>query len=671
MNRGQSNSRDARGGELLCPRSRIILIAHSMRNPPLRIAHRARFIHPMRLVGTAGHVDHGKSTLVQALTGINPDRLQEEQTRQMTIDLGFAWLTLPHGETISIVDVPGHEAFIKNMLAGVGGIDVALLVIAADEGIMPQTREHLAILNLLNVSSGVVALTKTDLALEPGWLELVQSEIRAELTKTCLSDAEIIPVSAKTRAGLPELLLALERALERAGEKADRRRPRLPIDRVFTMSGFGTVVTGTLSDGRFHVGEDVEIAPRGLRARIRGLQSHKQKLDTVLPGGRVALNLANVATDDIARGDVVILPDTYAPTTMLDAYIEWLANAPRPLAHGQELEMFLYASQVMTRVRLLEADALAPGQRGWAQLLLQAPVVAAKGDRFILRSPSPSITVGGGQVIDPHPRARHKRKRADVIAALERAAQGTPAEVVLQFVEQHPALERRGIAQGAALDEATARDALTELTARGDVLALGDERRALYVARGTWARWREKMAHELGAYHQQFPLRAGMPRQELKSKLNLAPRVFDLLLERAAAEGWVRASKKTAALAEHRVALDAATQQKVNALLEQFARAPFNPPSQNDAERAVGEAVVNALVEQGALERIAPNVLFTPDALTAMQTWVVEQLQGGGEITAAQVRDHFQTSRKYAIALLEYLDAKHITRRVGDARVLR
>jgi selenocysteine-specific elongation factor len=635
----------------------------------------------MRLVGTAGHVDHGKSTLVQALTGINPDRLQEEQAREMTIDLGFAWLALPHGETVSIIDVPGHEAFIKNMLAGVGGIDVALLVIAADEGIMPQTREHLAILNLLNVSSGVVALTKTDLALEPGWLELVQSEIRAALQNTCLSDAEIIPVSAKTRAGLPELLLALERALARAGEKADRRRPRVPIDRVFTMSGFGTVVTGTLSDGRFHVGEDVEIAPRGLRSRIRGLQSHKHRLDTAWPGGRVALNLANVATDEIARGDVVILPDTYVPTTMFDAYIEWLADAPRSLAHGQPLAMFLYASQVMTRVRLLETDALAPGQRGWAQLLLQAPVIAAKGDRFILRYPSPSITVGGGQVIDPHPHARHKRKRADVIAALERAAQGTPAEVVLQFVEQHPARERRDIAQGAAVDEATVRGALSELTASGDVLALGadtrmgvrasEERRALYVARGTWARWREKMAHELAAYHKQFPLRAGMPRQELKSKLNLAPRVFDLLLERAAAEGLIRASEKTAALGEHRVAFDAATQQQVNALLAQFARAPFNPPSQNDAELAVGEAVVNALVEQGALERIAPNVLFTPDALAAMQAWVVEQLQGGGEITAAQVRDHFQTSRKYAIALLEYLDAKHITRRVGDARVLR
>lgn len=263
----------------------------------------------MRLIGTAGHVDHGKSTLTQALTGINPDRLAEEQARAMTIELGFAWLTLPNGETVSFVDVPGHEAFIKNMLAGIGGIDVALLVIAADEGIMPQTREHLAILDLLRISNGVVALTKTDLVTEPGWLELVQNDARAALRDTCLRDAEIIPVSAKTKRGLDELLRALERALARAQAKTDRGQPRLPIDRVFTMSGFGTVVTGALSDGHFAVGAEVEIAPRGLRARIRGLQAHKQKLELAPSGGRVAINLAGVATAEIARGDVVILPD--------------------------------------------------------------------------------------------------------------------------------------------------------------------------------------------------------------------------------------------------------------------------------------------------------------------------------------------------------------------------
>jgi selenocysteine-specific elongation factor len=625
----------------------------------------------LRLVGTAGHVDHGKSTLVQALTGINPDRLKEEQEREMTIDLGFAWLTLPHGETISVVDVPGHEAFIKNMLAGVGGIDAALLVIAADEGIMPQTREHLAILDLIKIQGGVVALTKIDLALEPGWTELVQDEIRAALEGTVLAEADIIPVSAKTGQGLRELELGLERVLAGVPEKSDRGRPRLPIDRVFTMSGFGTVVTGTLSDGHFGVGDEVQIAPRGVRARVRGLQSHKQKLETALPGGRVALNLAGVATDELQRGDVVIHPESYQPTTLLDARLEWLPSAPKALAHSQELEFFLFASQVAARVRLLERDTLAAGQAGWAQLVLEAPVIAAKGDRFILRYASPSITVGGGIVVEPHPGTRRKRKRPEVIEALVRAAKGTPDEIVLQFVEAHPASELRQIVQATALDEPIVRAAITELSARGEVVTLGEEHASLYLTRNGWLRWREKMTGELTTYHRQFPLRAGMPREEFKSRLNLAPRVFEFAVARAVSENLIRATENIVGLAHHRVAFDAATQAKIDAQLEQFARAPYNPPSVNDVENALGTEVVNALIEQGMLERVAPNVLFTPQTAATMQAWVIDEIKRNGQITAAELRDQFDTSRKYAIAFLEYLDAKRITKRVGDARVLR
>ncbi|HZQ06644.1 MAG TPA: selenocysteine-specific translation elongation factor [Anaerolineae bacterium] len=631
----------------------------------------AFFIRVMRLVGTAGHVDHGKSTLVQALTGINPDRLKEEQTREMTIDLGFAWLTLPHGETISLVDVPGHEAFIKNMLAGAGGMDAVLLVIAADEGIMPQTREHLAILDLLQLQGGVVALTKTDLPLEPDWLVLVQDEIRTALHNTVLQDAEIIPVSAKTRQGLKELEFALERVLARVSEKSDRNRPRLPIDRVFTMSGFGTVVTGTLSDGRFTVSDDVEIAPRGVRSRIRGLQAHKEKIETALPGGRVAINLANVATEELERGAVVIHPGTYTPTTMLDARIQWLKSAPKPMMHNQELELFLYASEGIAHVRLLESDALAPGQSGWAQLLLQQPIVAAKGDRFILRYPSPSITVGGGIVVEPHPSARYRRRRADVIERLERAAQGTPADQVLQLIESHPAVSAREITEGSSLEETTTRTALDELENRGLVISLNGERMPLYITAGRWNRWRGEMRDELTAYHKQFPLRAGMPHEELKSRLNLPARAADAALSRAIEEHILRANAKTVALVEHRVTFDSALQQKVDALLEQFARAPYTPPSQVDAKMAIGEEALNALIEQGTLKRIAPNVLLMSDTVNEMQHWVMETIQKNGQVTAAELRDRFDTSRKYAIAFLEYLDSRRVTKRVGDARVLR
>ncbi len=471
---------------------------------------------------------------------------------------------------------------------------------------------------------------------------------------------------------MQELELALERVLARVSEKADRNRPRLPIDRVFTMSGFGTVVTGTLSDGRFAVGDDVEIAPRGLRSRIRGLQAHKQKIETALPGGRVAINLANIATDELARGDVVIHPGTYTPTTMLDARIQWLKSAPKAMTHNQELELFLYASQGIAHVRLLESDTLAPGQSGWVQLILQQPMIASKGDRFILRYPSPSITVGGGIIVEPHPSARYRRKRPEVMERLERAAQGTPTDQVLQFIEAHPAMSAREIAEGSGLDEATTRVALDELEQQAQVIALNAERIPLYVASGVWNRWRSKMRDELVAYHKQFPLRAGMPREEFKSRINVPARAADAALGRAVEDDILQASDKTVALVNHRVSFDTALQQKVDAVLQQFARSPYNnPPSPADVKAAIGEEALNALIEQGLLERIAPNVLLTSVAVREMQNWVIETIRTKGEVTAAELRDHFDTSRKYAIAFLEYLDAKRVTKRVGDVRVLR
>ena len=288
----------------------------------------------MHVVGTAGHVDHGKSTLVHALTGIDPDRLKEEKEREMTIDLGFAWLTLPNGEEIGLVDVPGHKDFIKNMLAGVGGIDATLFIVAADEGVMPQTREHLDILDLLGVKAGVVAITKKDLVEDGEWLELVMAEVSTELEGTCLESAPMVPVSARTGEGLPELLAELQRVLSAARPHRDDGRPRLPIDRIFSVAGFGTVVTGTLIDGQLRVGQEVEILPGGLKTRIRGLQTHKEKLEVALPSSRVAVNLAGVAVTDLQRGDVLTLPGWLTPTQLIDVRLRYLADAPLPLKHN-------------------------------------------------------------------------------------------------------------------------------------------------------------------------------------------------------------------------------------------------------------------------------------------------------------------------------------------------
>ncbi|MCB0131770.1 MAG: selenocysteine-specific translation elongation factor, partial [Caldilineaceae bacterium] len=382
----------------------------------------------MRVIGTAGHVDHGKSTLVRALTGIDPDRLKEEKARGMTIDLGFAWIDLPapaapstDGDTgrtdsVGIVDVPGHIDFIKNMLAGIGGIDAAILVIAADEGVMPQTREHLAILDLLAVPAAVVALTKVDLADDEDWLDLVELDIVELLQSTHLAEAPIVRVSAMTGDGLPQLRTALTNVLGRLSPRRNRARPRLPIDRIFSLSGFGTVVTGTLSDGHFTVGDAVEILPAGRDARIRGLQTHRKQIWQSEPGSRLAMNLTGVGTDEIRRGDVVVKPGTLRATTLIDVSFRLLTDVAKPLVHNQSVDLFVGAGETAGRVRLLGTDELQPGEQGWLQVRLDRPIVVAAGDRFILRQPSPSSTLGGGVVLSPHPRRRWKRFDPAVIA---------------------------------------------------------------------------------------------------------------------------------------------------------------------------------------------------------------------------------------------------------------
>ena len=421
----------------------------------------------MRVIGTAGHVDHGKSTLVHALTGIDPDRLREEKEREMTIDLGFAWLGLPPahdalpgtpGEQVGVIDVPGHIDFIKNMLAGVGGIDAALFVVAADEGVMPRTREHLAILDLLQISNGVIALTKMDAISEEGWLDLVEADLREVLRDTCLGEARIVPVSARTGAGLSTLKQALADVLAQAPPRRDQGQPRLPVDRVFTVAGFGTVVTGTLSDGQFRVGDEVEIVPAGLKARIRGMQTHKKAVEIGLPGSRLAVNLTGVHPDELRRGMVIARPGTLQPTTMVDARLRLVrGEAGQPaLRHSQPVDFFSGAAEVPGRVRLLDAEQLAHGRSGWVQLVLDAPVAVAPGDRFIIRQASPSLTLGGGNVVNPHPRRRWRRFQPDLIAQLETLARGTPDDLVLHALQSREPAPLKAVIEASGLDTATA-----------------------------------------------------------------------------------------------------------------------------------------------------------------------------------------------------------------------
>jgi selenocysteine-specific elongation factor len=640
----------------------------------------------MHVIGTAGHVDHGKSTLVEALTGTHPDRLKEEREREMTIDLGFAWLTLPTGEEIGIVDVPGHRDFIENMLAGVGGIDAALFVIAADEGVMPQTREHLAILDLLQISAGVVALTKVDLMDDPGWLDLVEEDIRGVLAGTVLASAPIVRVSARTKTGLTDLLSALGLCLSDRPPRPDLGQPRLPIDRVFTIAGFGTVVTGTLSDGHLQVGDEVQLLPSGLRGRVRGLQTHKRKEDTARPGSRTAVNISGVDVSQVKRGEVVTHPGDYASTRRLDVRFRLLWDASGPMEHNAEVKLFAGAAEILARLRLLGSEILQPGEEGWLQLELAEPVVAVRGDRYILRRPSPGETLGGGVVVDPNPKGRHKRFSEEVLARLEALSQGTPAEILLQALTALAAAPLQDVLARSNLPEDAAQKAIAELFSSGQLLTLeaqGNNPRDsapplpyplspdLVTSRAYWQQVADHATQEVEAYHRSAPLRRGMPREELKSRMKTPARLFNAALRKLISDGLLEEAGVAVFRPGHDIRFDPQQQRKVDALLAKFAAAPYAPPTVKDCTAEVGEDIYNAMVDLGMLVPVPPDIVFRREDYERMVAEVRGLIEKQGMVTAAEVRDHFNTSRRYVLALLEHLDAAGVTVRDGDARRLK
>ncbi len=635
----------------------------------------------MRVIGTAGHVDHGKSTLIAALTGVHPDRLKEEQAREMTIELGFGWMTLPSGEEVGIVDVPGHRDFIENMLAGIGGIDAALLVIAADEGVMPQTREHLAILDLLQIPAGLIVLTKTDLAPDPDWLNLIEADVRAAVADTVLRDAPIVRVSARNKIGLDVLLQSLTQLLETKPARPDLGRPRLPIDRVFTMSGFGTVVTGTLSDGTLSIGDEVQILPSGLTGRVRGLQTHKKKEDQASPGSRTAVNISGVNAEDVRRGEVVVHPNQYQATRRIDARFRLLKDASSALKHGSEVKVFVGASETVAMLRLLGTEELEPGQEGWIQLELRDPAVAVRGDRYILRRPSPGETLGGGVIVDHQPKGRHKRMDEMVLKSLEALAQGSPADVFFEAALSLQVASLKEMVARSRLESVPAREALTELLESEKLIVLEEGTPSitsdmLVLALPHWNSLRDKTLQIVSAYHQVYPLRRGIPREELKSKLKLQPRVFNAFLSQIVVRGLLVEQRKSktenlVGLPTHEVRFDDGQQAKVKALLSKFASSPYTPPSVKDCQAEVGDELLNALIDSGQLTGVSQEVIFRKEDYDAMVMQIKSTLMQNGQISLAEVRDLFQTSRKYAQALLEHLDAVGVTMRDGDFRKLR
>lgn len=615
----------------------------------------------MFVLGTAGHIDHGKSALVQAMTGIDPDRLREEKERGMTIDLGFAWLKLPSGQEVGIVDVPGHERFIKNMLAGVGGIDLALLIVAANEGVMPQTREHLAILDLLGIEKGVVALTKKDLV-DSEFLDLVKMDVEELLGSTTLRGAPIVAVSSITGEGIPDLLATIDRLLTSSQARKDVGRPRLPVDRVFTIAGSGTVVTGTLIDGPFSVGQEVEIVPSGLKSRIRGLQTHKAREDTATPGSRVAINLVGLATDQLQRGDVVTTPGWLKPANMLGASLRLLPHLRRPLPHNAEVSFHTGAAERMARVRLLEKDKQEAGETGWVQLVLDSSVAVVKGDRFIIRSPMD--TLGGGKVVDLNDRML-RRYRPAVIQDLKVKEAGAAEEVLLTRLESGQPVELSALLAQSDLPETEAQLALESLLQQAQVVKVGQVEPYLLFTASGWQKLVKQATEVLQDYHKKFPARAGMPKSELGSRLKLgkySPAVWQKLTD----EDVLGEEGLAVRLASFRIQLSRAQQDKVDAFLKSLAQNPYSPPGDQIPE----PDLLNLLIDQRKVVKVSDTVVFPTSAYNEMVGKITAHLKSHGKVTLAEVRDMFQTSRRYVQALLEHLDEKKVTRRVGDERVL-
>ncbi len=628
----------------------------------------------MHILGTAGHVDHGKSTLIAALTGTHPDRLKEEKAREMTIELGFASMKLPNSEEVGIIDVPGHRDFIGNMLAGIGGIDAVLLVVAADEGVSAQTREHLAIVDLLDIKRGVIVLTKTDLVQDPDWLELVSMDIRELVQPTSLATAPIVSVSARTGFGIPELLDQIEITLNGIPSRKDLGKPRLPVDRVFTLTGFGTVVTGTLLDGSLKIGDEVVCLPRGKTGRIRGLQNHHHKLQKIDPGFRAAVNIVNLSLQDIERGDVIAHPGDYKPTNLLDAHFRLLKDSPFHLKHNLEVKLFLGSSETTARIRLLGSQGLKPGESAFIQLRTDHPVVASKGDRFILRLPSPSETLGGGMVLDPEPGRVYKRFDTENLDRLDSMFSGNDNELINQILTTLKVTNLTALSQKSALPMEEVSQIVSTMLERGEVIGLGnsrDIRKITLISPAYWQTLYQDSLEILTDFHQTNPYKAGMPREELRTELNLSQVLFDQVLDKMAEDLSLIQKGSLVWATHHHVVLTPADQAKVAPILAEFLANQFSPPDINQLQAQIGTNLLEGLLSSQILVAVSDQVVFTPEALLAMREWVQDTIRANGELSLAQFRDQFSTSRKYAAAVLEYFDSIGFTYRKGDVRGLR
>ena len=628
------------------------------------------------ILGTAGHIDHGKTSLVKAMTGIDTDRLKEEKERGITIELGFAHLELPGGQTLGIVDVPGHEKFVKHMVAGATGIDLVALVIAADEGVMPQTREHLEICQLLKVKRGLIVLTKVDMV-DADWLEMVKEDVSKYMAETFLANAPIVEVSAVTGQGLQDLIRVLDGLVKEVPERETGSFFRLPIDRVFIMKGFGTVVTGTSVSGKIRTGDEVTIFPQRISTRIRGIQVHNREVDEVSAGLRTAINLHGVEKEQIERGDVLATKDSLRATPVVDVSLDLLRSAPRKLKNRAKVRFHTGTSEIIATVILLDRDELKPGESCFAQIRLDQPTAVLAHDRYVLRSYSPVQTIGGGEILHASPQKK-KRFSEAALHELKILGSGTLSEVTGQFIlgAQFNGLEESQLPFLTNANKRKLEETLNVLQAQKKVIRY-DKEKGILIHADNVEKARGEITTTLAQYHKDFPLKAGLQKEELRSRTAGAnnQKLFNYLISQLSQDGVVVLDKETIRLQEHKVTL-AQDQEKTRREVEEiYRKSELQPPYFRDLKDKfsgnAGKDVLDLMVKDGVLVKVKEDLYFHKEAIEGLKQRLMGYLKEKGEIDAPQFKDMTNISRKYMIPLLEYFDACQLTMRVGDKRVLR
>jgi len=630
------------------------------------------------ILGTAGHIDHGKTALIKALTGIETDRLKEEKLRGITIELGFAFMDLPSGQHLGIVDVPGHEKFVKNMVAGATGIDLVAMVIAADEGIMPQTREHMEICTLLGISHGVVALTKVDLVDEE-WLELVIEDINLFMKGTFLEGALVLPLSSISGKGIAEFIQALDKICSRIPQRPSSDLFRLPIDRVFTMKGFGTVITGTLISGKVNLGDTIAVYPSGVMSKVRGIQVHNQNVNEAEAGMRTAINFQGLEKTSVNRGDIVSLPNILQPSYMLDVSMLYLASNKRPLKNRTRVRFHSGTSEVLGNMILLDRDEIAPGETTVVQVRLDCPLVLLKDDRFVIRSYSPIRTIGGGIVLNPIPQ-KHKRFKTDVVQGLKGLMDAPPEAIISYHIDKagYGGRTFSDLRIMTSLSEKLLNRSLQDLMSK-QILIQVDKENRIFVHHSALERLKQEMIGCLKDYHKLNPLKLGMPKEEFKSKLpsDVSTRLFNMAINQMIDEPSVILEEDMIRLKDHAVSLGADQVDVKVKIMDTYRQSGLQPPYFKDLGKILNinitqaKDVLQLLTGEGHIIKAKEDLYFDAEAVNRLKEKLVAFLESNGEITPTQYKDMTGVSRKYLIPLMEYFDTKQVTIRIGDIRKLR